>query len=127
MDSVPSTKFKLLLLGNFELSGPDGAIDLASKKLSGLLAYLACTAPEAQGREYLRNLLWGSHFEEQSRQNLRKALSRLRRVLGETVLRSDGERISLAPGAIVSDVERFEALARFSPTVRFRRKRGSNG
>ena len=55
-------------------------------------------------------LLWGSHFEAQARQNLRQALTRLRRVLGEDTLISSGETISLQPGAIGSDVAQFEAL-----------------
>jgi TolB-like protein/DNA-binding SARP family transcriptional activator/cytochrome c-type biogenesis protein CcmH/NrfG len=112
MDKVSASEFRLALLGSFELTGPDGIVDLGSKKLAGLLAYLACTAPEPQGRERLKSLLWGSHFEEQSRQNLRKALSRLRRELGEKVLITDGERVSLAPGAVVCDAARFEALVR---------------
>lgn len=41
MDSVPFPRFDLSLLGSFELTGPDGAVDLPSKKLAGLLAYLA--------------------------------------------------------------------------------------
>jgi hypothetical protein len=45
-----------------------------------LLAYLACTQPIPQQREKLATMLWGSHFEAQARQNLRQALSRLRRV-----------------------------------------------
>ena len=55
-------------------------------------------------------LLWGSHFDAQARQNLRQALTRLRRVLGEDTLISTGETVSLQPGAIASDVARFEAL-----------------
>ena len=55
-------------------------------------------------------LLWGSHFDAQARQNLRQALTRLRRVLGEDALISDGETVSLQPGVIVCDVARFEAL-----------------
>jgi hypothetical protein len=39
-------KFRLLVLGHFELAGPDGPVDVPYKKLAGLLAYLACTAPE---------------------------------------------------------------------------------
>ena len=55
-------------------------------------------------------LLWGSHFDTQARQNLRQALTRLRRLLGEEVLISAGETVSLQPGVIMSDVARFEAL-----------------
>ena len=43
-------------------------------------------------------LLWGSHFEAQARQNLRQAFTRLRRVLGEDALISNGESVSLAAG-----------------------------
>ena len=102
----------LTLLGRFRLAGPLGDIDVGSRKLCGLLAFLACTAPEPQGRERLMTLLWGSHFEAQAKQNLRQALSRLRKLLGADVLESDGEAVWLKPSAVVSDVGRFEGLIR---------------
>jgi TolB-like protein/DNA-binding SARP family transcriptional activator len=104
------SKYRLSLLGRFELSGPEGSIDLTSKKLTALLAFLACTAPQAHSRDKLMTLLWGSHFDAQARQNLRQALTRLRRVLGEDALISTGESVSLQPSAIASDVARFEEL-----------------
>jgi TolB-like protein len=110
LDTVPKPTFQLSLFGRFELSGPDGPIDLTSKKLAALLAFLACTAPQAHSRDKLMTLLWGSHFEAQARQNLRQALTRLRRVLGEDALISSGESVSLQPSAIASDVARFEEL-----------------
>ena len=61
MPDAPA-KFTLRLLGAFELTGPDGTINLSSKKLTGLLAYLPCTAREAHSREKLITLLWGSPF-----------------------------------------------------------------
>ena len=82
-NGVPPSKFRLWLLGHFELNGPGGVVDLPSKKLAGLLAYLACTAPQPQPRERLSALLWGSHFDAQAKQNLRQALYRLRKVLGQ--------------------------------------------
>src|SRR5262249_21943091 len=112
MDRAPKSKFQLSLLGRFELTGLDGPIDLTSKKLAGLLAFLACTAPESQRRDKLMALLWGSHFEAQARQNLRQALTRLRRVLGEGVLISNSETVTLRSDTIASDVERFETLLR---------------
>ena len=112
MNNESPAKCRLSLLGRFELIGPDGRVDLPSKKLAGLLAYLACTAPEPQPREKLATLLWGSHFEAQARQNLRQALSRLRRTLGQDALLSDGEKVSLAPGAVDCDATRLEALIR---------------
>jgi TolB-like protein/DNA-binding SARP family transcriptional activator len=110
MDAVPTPRFQLALLGPFELRGPDGSIDLSSKKLAALLAFLACTAPQAHSRDKLMTLLWGSHFEAQARQNLRQALTRLRRVLGDDALISTGESVSLQPSAIACDVARFEEL-----------------
>jgi len=110
IDGVPSPRFGLSLLGGFELTGPGGVVDLPSKKLAGLLAYLACTAPRPQSREKLSALLWGSHFDAQAKQNLRQALSRLRKVLGEDALESDGEVVRLNTAAVLCDVSRFEIL-----------------
>src|SRR5262249_2394682 len=99
-------------LGRFELAGPDGIVPMASKKVAGLLAYLACTDPVPQSRDRLATLLWGSHFETQAQQNLRYALFRLRRALGQEALISDGEEISLAAGVIDCDIVRLKALIR---------------
>ncbi|MGE9008949.1 BTAD domain-containing putative transcriptional regulator [Leptospira interrogans] len=112
MEGASSPIFHLSLLGRFELTGPNGVVDLPSKKLAGLLAYLACNAPRPQSREKLSALLWGSHFDAQAKQNLRQALFRLRKVLGEDALESDGEVISLNPAAVLCDVGRFEAMVR---------------
>ena len=79
-----------MLLGRFDLSGSDGSVELSNKKLAGLLAHLACTAPVPQPREKLATLLWGSHFDTQARQNLRQALFRLRQTLGQDLLVGDG-------------------------------------
>jgi DNA-binding SARP family transcriptional activator len=76
------------------------------------LAYLACTGPEPQPREWLSALLWGSHFDAQARQNLRQALFRLGKLLGQHVVASDGEVVSLDAAAILCDVRRLQALAR---------------
>jgi DNA-binding response OmpR family regulator len=92
VNDVLLPKYSLRLLGRFELSGPEGPVELANKKLAALLAYLACSAPEPQLREKLATLLWGSHFETQAQQNLRQALFRLRRALGPDALMSDGSR-----------------------------------
>jgi class 3 adenylate cyclase len=104
-------KFRLSLLARFGLTGPQGAVELPNKKLAGLLAYLACTAPLPQPRQKLATLLWGSHFETQAQQNLRQALFRLRRALGPDALMSDGDKVWLAPGVIDCDVARLEALS----------------
>ena len=106
----PVAKFNLSLLGRLQLAGPDGPVDLPNKKLAGLLAYLACTAPRPQQREKLSALLWGSHFDAQAKQNLRQALFRLRKVVGSDALQGDGDVVVLGAAAIACDVNRFEAL-----------------
>jgi DNA-binding SARP family transcriptional activator len=106
MVDATSSRFRLSLLGRFELIGPGGRVELPSKKLAGLLAYLACTAPQPQPREKLMALLWGSHFDAQAKQNLRQALFRLRKVLGQDALESDGDVVSLNAAAIRCDVGR---------------------
>jgi TolB-like protein len=112
MDNGPPCKFTLSLFGRFELNGPAGSVDFASRKAAGLLAFLACMAPEAQRRETLTDLLWGSHFEAQARQNLRQALYVLRRILGDGSIVNDGHFVSLKNGVLDCDVPRFEALIR---------------
>ena len=42
---MSTAKFELSLLGRFQLSGPEGPIELTSKKLAALLTFLACSAP----------------------------------------------------------------------------------
>jgi hypothetical protein len=110
MTDAPFPAFRLALLGRFELTGPQGIVDLPSRKLAGLLAYLACTAPRPQPREKLSALLWGSHFDAQAKQNLRQALYRLRKMLGHDAIEGDGEVVSLNAAVICCDVGRFEAL-----------------
>ena len=108
-DRTPFPKFRLSLLGRFELTARNGDVHLPSSKLAGLLAYLACTEPQPQPREKLANLLWGSHFETHARQNLRQALFRLRRILGQDALINDDD-VWLVPGVIDCDAVRFEVL-----------------
>jgi DNA-binding SARP family transcriptional activator len=110
-NDTPSGKYSLALLGRFELTGPDGIVDMPGGKLAGLLAYLACTAPRPQSRDKLATLLWGSYFDTQAKQNLRQALARLRRILGDS-LETDAEAVWLRAAAIDCDVSRFEMLVR---------------
>ncbi len=106
--------FRLLLLGPFQLIGKTGAVDLGNKKLCALVAFLASNGPTT--REKLMSLLWGTHFDAQARQNLRKALSRVRQVLseqglGEDVVVADDVTVALRADMIVCDAQVFERLA----------------
>jgi TolB-like protein/NOL1/NOP2/fmu family ribosome biogenesis protein len=100
---------RLKLFGQFDLDGPDGKSVAASAKLSALLAFLA-VAGKPVGRDQLTTLLWGSHFEEQARQNFRQALARLRKALGPEVVVADEQSVRLAADAIDSDLGEFERL-----------------
>lgn len=93
---------RLKLLGPFELLGSDGPIGLASGKLAALLAYLALARGPVP-RDEIATLLWGSHFDEQAKQNLRQALVRLRKAVGEDALIATDRTIQLAPAALQCD------------------------
>jgi DNA-binding SARP family transcriptional activator len=112
MESVTRSSFSLSLLGRVVLTGPDGVVSLPNKKLSALLAYLACSAPAPQPRDRLATLLWGSHFDAQAKQNLRQALFKLRQLLGFDAFESHGDFVSLNATRILCDVTQFEALVR---------------
>ena len=64
-----------------------------SQQEAGRLAGLSSPAstPRPQQREKLSALLWGSHFDAQAKQNLRQALFRLRKVVGQDALQGDGD------------------------------------
>ena len=107
---MPPPRFQLSLLGRFSLEGPDGPIDLSSKKVAGLLAYLAGGGFRPHTRERLMSLLWGTHGVMQAHQNLRHGLHRLRVILGKSAILNKGEQISLAAEVLACDVVQFEAL-----------------
>ena len=110
----------LKLFGRFELTGPAGRIALSSAKLSAFLAYLALTAKPVP-REHLTSLLWGSHFDDQARQNFRQALVRLRKLIGAAALVSDDQTVQLSSVAVASDVLQFEKLVRSASEADLRR------
>ncbi|MGD9671660.1 MAG: BTAD domain-containing putative transcriptional regulator [Hyphomicrobiaceae bacterium] len=105
-----SDGIRLQLLGNFSLTGPSSAPCLSGRKLKALLAYLALNSDAPQSRDRLMTLLWGSHFQTQARQNLRQALSRLRRSIGDALVITTDERVSINPELVETDVARLETL-----------------
>ena len=109
-DSVPPT-FLLRTLGWAELCeiAPSGAIlprVLGPGKPLALLVYCACARDRSHARDMLAALLWADSDPEKSRHNVRQALWRLRRVLGDLlVTRNDAvEGVELS---VESDRERF--------------------
>ncbi len=89
------------LLGRFEVH-PDGkAAMLDSRPAQALLAYLVLQPGTAQPREKLAGVLWPDSAEENARANLRHALWRLRKAIGNKYLQIDKSQIAIVPGADV--------------------------
>ncbi len=110
MNNHQPGRFRLSLLGRFELTGLEGRIEFRSRKASGLLAFLACATSGQQHRERLCNLLWGSHSERQARQNLRQTLFLIRQLLGAGSVIGNGHLLSLQPHLFDCDVHDLDAL-----------------
>lgn len=108
-------KLQVRLFGRFAVTASDDKrVKIAGKKNQALLAYLAANAGKAQPRERLAGLLWGDRFDEQARQSLRQAISKLRKDLGDTkenLLLTEGDDIALNGDAISIDALAFEKLA----------------
>ncbi len=88
--------FRLYLLGGFRLERDGERIQLYSRKVESLLAYLALY-PREHAREKLAALLWGDASDEQARGSLRLALNNLRKQLGANSILSDRETVQLNP------------------------------
>jgi DNA-binding SARP family transcriptional activator len=87
-------RFFLRTLGGFELCAvnADGTIGvrvLGPGKPLALLAYCACTPLQRHSREKLAQLLWGDAPVERLLQNVRQALWRLRRTMGDVITTGD--------------------------------------
>ena len=108
-------KLSIRLLGRFRVSDDAGKdIAVAGKKPQALLAYLAANAGQPQPRDRLAALLWGERFDEQARQSLRQAISRLRKALGDgtpEIMKAEGDDVTLDADAADVDVRAFERLA----------------
>ncbi len=73
-------KLKILLLGGLQITRADAPItDFISNKVPALLAYLAVTR-RAHTRDKLAALLWGEMSDADAKNNLRQALTNLRKI-----------------------------------------------
>ncbi|CAN5699562.1 hypothetical protein BH23GEM9_BH23GEM9_19850 [soil metagenome] len=97
------------------------SIDAAGSPVTGraaqgrrlaLLALLACARNRCLTRDRLIALLWPDSSTERARRLLSDDVYIVRSALGEDVLRSVGDELSLDPAVITSDVEQFEQLLR---------------
>lgn len=77
-------EWRLRLLGTFQASRDGEPItNFATDKSRALLAYLAVESAAPHTREALTGLLWPDQPQQRASQNLRQALSYLRRALGD--------------------------------------------
>jgi DNA-binding SARP family transcriptional activator len=114
--SSPAPVFLLHTFGRFELVALSGHADarpiLQRGKPLALLTFCAAERRRPHTRETLYALLWADAAPERARHNVRQALWRLRRVLGDLLVTRDDAVLSIAP-PVATDREQFlEAVAR---------------
>jgi DNA-binding SARP family transcriptional activator len=80
---------KIHLLGHFKVLKEEDAIEVPSRPAQSLLAYLAMSAGTVHRREKLAGLLWPEANESNARSNLRHALWRLRKAVGNEYFIAD--------------------------------------
>jgi predicted ATPase len=100
------------LLGAFRAEWKEQVISLPTEKTRSLFAYLLLY-PGAHSREKLSALFWGDTSDAKARGSLRKALTFLRKALGDEVILADPENVQLGPDvSLWVDVFEFERQAR---------------
>jgi DNA-binding SARP family transcriptional activator len=108
------TDLTIRLLGNFAVADRDGnPVSVPGAKQRALLAYLALNAGRPIPRDRLMTLLWGERFDEQARQSLRQALTKVRKLASseKPLLRTDGDSISFDAEVVAVDAVEFERIA----------------
>jgi DNA-binding SARP family transcriptional activator/tetratricopeptide (TPR) repeat protein len=103
---------RLSLFGDFAAHGAPGPPLPVRGKVAMLLAYLARRSPERVRREELAALFWGERPEQLARQSLRHALLKLRRAIGDDVVRVGPDDVRLEPSALTTDATEFEDAIR---------------
>ena len=103
----------LRMLGRPSLTTQDGTpVAIATRKAEALLFYLASHPNDWIPRETLCALLWPRSADDQARASLRQELAVLRkpfRANGIEIIAVQGNRLSLAPGTVHTDLEVFRA------------------
>ncbi|HYZ42639.1 MAG TPA: BTAD domain-containing putative transcriptional regulator, partial [Stellaceae bacterium] len=101
-------RWRLNLLGRFELLAPGGQeVALGARKSIALLALLAAAPAQRLSRDRLAMLLWENVPDAQARGNLRQLLAATRRPA--PFLEADAGAIGFSPGMVDTDLADFEA------------------
>ena len=88
---------EIRLLGRFELRLDGEPIEISSRPSRMLLSYLVLTRMKQHPREKIAGLIWPDSTETNARKNLRQALWRLRKAIGEAYLLNDTQSIAFNP------------------------------
>src|ERR1700759_1620115 len=101
-------RWRVNLLGRFELRGPNGQeVALGARKSIALLALLAVARGQRMSRDRVAALLWGDMPDTQGRGNLRHLLAATRRAA--PFLEGDAGSIGFSAGIVETDLAAFEA------------------
>lgn len=101
---------KIKLLGGLTVCKGDKPLALPTQKIKSLFAYLVTYRDRSHPREFLAEIFWGDLGAEKARNNLRHALSILRRAFGPYLLIGRQEAGFNTSQAYWLDVEEFEGL-----------------
>jgi TolB-like protein/DNA-binding SARP family transcriptional activator/Tfp pilus assembly protein PilF len=100
-------RWRVNLLGRFELRAPDGQeVALGARKSIGLLAILGASPGQRLSRDRLALLLWEDMPDAQARGNLRQLLAATRRLV--PFLEADSASIGFSDGLVETDLRDFE-------------------
>jgi DNA-binding SARP family transcriptional activator len=83
------SKLEVHLLGQFSVLKDKEVVEIPSRPAQSLFAYLAMSAGTVHRREKLAGLLWPEASESNARSNLRHALWRLRKAIGDEYFHAD--------------------------------------
>jgi DNA-binding SARP family transcriptional activator/predicted ATPase len=84
------------LLGQFEIALDGQSLEIPSRPAQSLLAFLMLNRGAAHRREKLAGLLWPDSSESNARNNLRQALWRIRKMIGDGYLVADKVSVSFS-------------------------------
>jgi TolB-like protein/Tfp pilus assembly protein PilF len=105
---------ELTLFGGFEVKLAGGqVVDLPGQKDRALLAILALSPGASHSRDKLASLLWSDRGDQQARDSLKHALTRLRQSLRSATpppIVADRQSVRLDAAAVTIDVAAFERL-----------------
>jgi len=113
---MAKTGAALTLFGGFEARLADGQLlNLPGQKDRALLAFLALPPGANHSRDKLASLLWSDRGDQQARDSLKHALTRLRQCLQSAIpppIVADRQSVRLDSAAVTTDVATFERLLR---------------